>query len=729
MSREHAALSFGEDELVSASMYIYAQYTTTYTIQSIMIKDVQSMHGTTVNGTKLISHVPLRLQKGDCLEFGANVRRGPEEFPAVQFEIDWEISPWRSAIPCPYLSIIEIKSNSHLHSPESSGFQVPDGSDDEDVDYTDKESNQNEDLHEIESTPIESPVAEVAARPKTIDLTGDESEDMDIYSVPKDSSVEEVFPERTQRQSPFNYESDSDNDDGSVSEAEEDGIEVQRRTDAVLQSILDDFDSDEENMDEIEYGSEDEELSDEGSDKENDFDDGSSAFYNDSLADSELKVPESPVVVADGSVQSRQMASNAESITQDHLTRGPAISGFETNSRELIHIMGMEDPIQLPPFQHNKDIPESYIRTPTKTSPADVIMFSGNEETQPVLALDRHDMCYNSQYMSWVDRPAESLARTDNVLKTASGVPTPHGTAAERQPSPSDAAMVKPVSVSPTNLMISANKNAVRPIDTQLPTSDWQQFMATNPQKREFFQAREENRTASQAISRPRLESPTSDFWSRGAPIIPTPSMRLTTAQFRTSLPPVTMPEQTKRPVALPTQTGLASAVRPDDKPFVDLSGSMSEIRRQPSPELDMTSAFLFNQSKTSGGNEIVPTEKIAVKERPIARAKKSLKRKADDISDVLEEELHVWGNSPPRESTSATGSRQLPTSSQEGPKANNNDAVVNDSEVLTNTNSQEPPTKRLKKFAEKLGYAALGGLAVGTGLFSVLVATAPDFI
>jgi len=47
-------------------------------------------------------------------------------------------------------------------------------------------------------------------------------------------------------------------------------------------------------------------------------------------------------------------------------------------------------------------------------------------------------------------------------------------------------------------------------------------------------------------------------------------------------------------------------------------------------------------------------------------------------------------------------------------------------------TNPAEPITrapKRMKRFVEAVGYAALGGAAVGAGLFSVLVATAPDFL
>jgi hypothetical protein len=45
-------------------------------------------------------------------------------------------------------------------------------------------------------------------------------------------------------------------------------------------------------------------------------------------------------------------------------------------------------------------------------------------------------------------------------------------------------------------------------------------------------------------------------------------------------------------------------------------------------------------------------------------------------------------------------------------------------------SHAPEPrPVKRFKKLFENVGYAALGGVAVGAGLFSVLVATAPEFM
>lgn len=56
-------------------------------------------------------------------------------------------------------------------------------------------------------------------------------------------------------------------------------------------------------------------------------------------------------------------------------------------------------------------------------------------------------------------------------------------------------------------------------------------------------------------------------------------------------------------------------------------------------------------------------------------------------------------------------------------------DRIETCGETSTISSSTEVrPVKRLKRVAEALCYAAAGGVAVGAGLFSILVATAPDF-
>jgi len=100
----------------------------------------------------------------------------------------------------------------------------------------------------------------------------------------------------------------------------------------------------------------------------------------------------------------------------------------------------------------------------------------------------------------------------------------------------------------------------------------------------------------------------------------------------------------------------------------------------------------------------------------------KTTKRKADAISDVLENEVRMWASATPpsakTETSTSVTKADLQVTSTKVP-----------SEVNLSATVETRPTKRVKKFVERLGYAALGGAAVGAGLFSVLVATAPDFL
>jgi hypothetical protein len=120
--------------------------------------------------------------------------------------------------------------------------------------------------------------------------------------------------------------------------------------------------------------------------------------------------------------------------------------------------------------------------------------------------------------------------------------------------------------------------------------------------------------------------------------------------------------------------------------------------------------------------------------EQPVERTAGGLKRKADDISDVADEELRIWASVVPGESSTEEKEANIPDQSRTEPSAVE---VITETVVPPNTNretsgqqrndSEPRATKRLKRFAEALGYAALGGVAVSAGLFSVLIATAPS--
>jgi pSer/pThr/pTyr-binding forkhead associated (FHA) protein len=86
MSRDHAQFTLKvEDKVRFPGIFCGLDHTNAY--QTISIEDIGSMHGTYLNGVELARHVPSILNNGDFVVFGAEVRRGPETFPACGFNI------------------------------------------------------------------------------------------------------------------------------------------------------------------------------------------------------------------------------------------------------------------------------------------------------------------------------------------------------------------------------------------------------------------------------------------------------------------------------------------------------------------------------------------------------------------------------------------------------------------------------------------------------------------
>jgi len=179
--------------------------------------------------------------------------------------------------------------------------------------------------------------------------------------------------------------------------------------------------------------------------------------------------------------------------------------------------------------------------------------------------------------------------------------------------------------------------------------------------------------------------------------------------------------------------------IRPPHWRDVFTNGSAPTARPQ-SPELDMTSAANFAQSKSlfsRTSNNACQTSNSSIKldvsfDPSLSNSKKPTKRKADDISDVLDEEMRAWGSSSPEKSSTQPQSLEM-TAAQMSANDAESPSSANIASPFTglrapSTLLEQRPTKKLKRFAEAVGYAALGGVAVGAGLFSILVATAPDF-
>jgi len=158
-----------------------------------------------------------------------------------------------------------------------------------------------------------------------------------------------------------------------------------------------------------------------------------------------------------------------------------------------------------------------------------------------------------------------------------------------------------------------------------------------------------------------------------------------------------------------------------DQCSFLDNPAHGPALDRAPSPEPYMTSAVNFNAATHKprsglGINDIINTASTTTN---------SLKRKADDISDVTDAELRMWAQSSTTSNDDTKDSLDATASDVRGEIPDARTEVV-----PSVSDAPAPrPTKKLKKLLENVGYAALGGVAVGAGLFSVLVATAPDFL
>jgi hypothetical protein len=101
-----------------------------------------------------------------------------------------------------------------------------------------------------------------------------------------------------------------------------------------------------------------------------------------------------------------------------------------------------------------------------------------------------------------------------------------------------------------------------------------------------------------------------------------------------------------------------------------------------------------------------------------LAPAPKCLKRKADELSDIIESEVRIWASSTPVPDVSP-GLVELSTSET---KTTTPSESVQD---VLGVSSEERPMKRIRRFAEKAGYVALGGATI----FGALVLSAPDFV
>ncbi|TQS36967.1 hypothetical protein Golomagni_02573 [Golovinomyces magnicellulatus] len=93
MSRNHAEISLDSD------------------LKSLIIRDIGSMHGTSINNFQLVNNMPVELRNGDLVLFGAEVKRGSETYSPCKFIIHYKISSHETASSFISPNITHLESN------------------------------------------------------------------------------------------------------------------------------------------------------------------------------------------------------------------------------------------------------------------------------------------------------------------------------------------------------------------------------------------------------------------------------------------------------------------------------------------------------------------------------------------------------------------------------------------------------------------------------------------
>jgi len=92
MSRDHAEISLDLENKVSPRLPAFPGPRANKK-QAITIQDIGSMHGTYLNNVELPRKSPAPLGNNDVVVFGAEVKRGPETFPACRFRVNVNFEP------------------------------------------------------------------------------------------------------------------------------------------------------------------------------------------------------------------------------------------------------------------------------------------------------------------------------------------------------------------------------------------------------------------------------------------------------------------------------------------------------------------------------------------------------------------------------------------------------------------------------------------------------------
>ncbi|KAL2073246.1 hypothetical protein VTL71DRAFT_10570 [Oculimacula yallundae] len=690
MSRNHATIEYNSEDM------------------AVTIKDIGSMHGTYLNGIALASDTPAVLTSNDVVVFGAEVRRGTEVFPACSFQVTYKSTPHKS----------QATSANTYTFPESSDIEEDgedsyDGYNEDDMDMGDRENLcSSEDDVSIEPTPMK--LSQVS---DAIDLTGDDfprdmmSNHIDLTG-PTTAKILEIIS------GPAGVDEDADLDSNAISAANHP---------IVLDS------EDEGDNEDVDFSSDSEDQSEDNASKDSDRARIYAVFEDDSeVGDSQIEGSVDDSDMDDDVEMEQEQLGSPNPTTVNNLTR----YAVATDENSVTRHSDIRTRLELP--DSDEEDAESDFSLdeagaagmkalwggPSSSFPAPVPEWEDEIEIGTHFENDDIPMIYKSALglvstRSFPSKPvvAPSAEGQQDLLRSFPVV---------RQPSPSDAAMVK-----------TANQPRKVSICDLGESSEYSpQALGEKSGKPAFFAAREvnkakfglneqhsamnslqaANRTAHAflAPSNPEKTAGTSDVATAISDAAAGKLTRGWTDSANSSFDALA-PESSK-PLAVSSGIATSSIPTRDYCQFLDKPDQSPIEERAPSPLPDMTSSYSYNTSKDAmkSASAAQRNPRSAIKITDLVESSspfnqtKSLKRKVDSISNVTDKELRNWANS---------------NVSSDVPKAPAAAAI----EKLTGMTSvtEMPAAKRFKKLLANAGYVALGGAT----LFAALVATAPDLM
>ncbi|RDL38094.1 uncharacterized protein BP5553_05527 [Venustampulla echinocandica] len=709
---------------------------------TVTVRDLGSMHGTFLNDTKVPTEQPAEVEDGDVIAFGAEVRRGPEIFPACSFQVNIDWSPYRTG------STFSFPNSSDIEEEEGYGSSNPDmeerGQLSSDGDASIETPQPIKGYHAIAAIDLTRDDSPIPSSSTRIDLTED-----DPVGHPTEGRVMETIPDQPAALD-RNAHSASDNNHYQKLPAlinivgDHDLLSSDSDDEPFELSGSDSEDTDGSD-DPVDYG-------DEESNEESDLEDGDEIDFDTEEEPFESMMRHSFTF---GSSQNNTLPEDGNSMDDDN----DSDFGLSEAGAEGLKAL-FEDGLQ-------QSMTECQESAPTTNAPAEVDRQIGNNLHFMQVP---NDISSQSEPLELIPEvhPMVSLCSPINELvqgplKTKATTMESAQFLGARQPSPSDAAMAKATS-QPRPEQIT-NDIPVYHLQSQ-EFSQLSQTLGEKTGKQAFFEAREKNKakfstpsdTIDERSTEPSASSksalPPNNLLSKEEPqsaraAAPTNSW-VDFGVVKRPLNELSLPHTPGRSItfdrapelinisSLLTGTRTGKSIHYKQKqagltpPVPGMqSNSSPELHNRPpiidptatlSPEYDMTSAVTYNQSKAKSTRSRLSIHDIIEsssrdQSAQVSGSKAGDKRKASDISDVLTDEVRAWASS-------RDVSKSLDTTIPNCPPK----ISCQSAEPAATPALNERPAKRLRTILERAAFAAVGGVAVGAGLFLSLVATAPDF-